>query len=159
MANVVRNMRDLLPDDQRGDGALRRMENYLRANIHPDRHPNELAVKSVMPGDADFESHPLYVPPNKYTKHGFAILKRAWDTGRVPNSEREEVKTALLILADGQVWDNSAFPCTAEDQTEVRWYSGKECDGDDEIFDPSATRGPSNFVRSIQHSDDTVYKD
>jgi hypothetical protein len=148
----INSLRELLPGNQGGAEAVAKMQANLRANIHQEVHPDEARMMSQVPGD-DETQHLMYTPPNPYMKHGFAKLKRAWDTGRVPESEKALVKTAMLWLADGQAWGDKEPYCIAKDQTEVRYYSGN-LNGDEDIFDSSAFRGPSKFNPTIQHSDD-----
>lgn len=150
--NRVNSLRDLLPGNQGGPDSIVKMQEYLRANVHQDDDAERSRAISVLPGDDGFEDHPAYLPPNRYTKFGFRKLKTAWDRGLVPPEHKDEVFRAMKILADGQSF--GSIPCIAVDQTEVIWYSGRECDSDDDVYDPSATRGPSNFVSTVQHSGD-----
>jgi hypothetical protein len=152
MAQRINSLRDLLPEGHQGTPeAVVQMQANLRSSLHQDPDPIEAKVVSVLPGD-DVESHPSYLPPNKYLKHGFLKLKRAWDTGKVPESEQSEVRRAMSLLLDGgQPFE--AQPCIAKDQTEVRYYQGN-LKGDEDIFDPSAFNGPKTFNATVLHSDD-----
>jgi hypothetical protein len=146
--NKINSLRELLPGNQGTPEAVARMQANLRANIHPDNHPDEARCISQVPGD-DETQHLMYTPPNPYMKHGYAKLKRAWNTGRVPESEQALVRQALWFFGDDL---SKPQECIAKDQTEVRYYSGN-MKGDEDIFDSSAFRGPSKFNPTIQHSD------
>jgi hypothetical protein len=150
----INSLRDLLPEDQRGQQAIDRMQANLRAKIHPEPHPDENLFVAQVPGDEP-TAHPLYQRPNPYMKHGFVKLKHLWDKGLIPVGEVPEVRRAMDMLADGQAWGDKEPYCIAVDQdpTVVRYYSGN-MNGDEDIFDPSAFRGPSKFKSTILHSDD-----
>ena len=154
MAKVVQSMRDLLSEDQRGQAAVDRMQATLRANMHPEPHPDESRYVAQVPGD-DNKAHPLYLRPNPYMKHGFMKLKNLWDKGLIPEDKIPEVRRAMLMLADGQAWGEKEPYCIAKDQTEVLIYQGN-FKGDEDIWDPSAVQGasPKAFTSTIQHSDD-----
>lgn len=152
MTQRINSLRELLPDGPNGPEAVAKMQQYLRANIHQDNHPDEARMISQVPGD-DPTQHLLYTPPNPYMKYGFAKLKRAWDTGRVPEAERTKVESALFMLAEGQAWEPA--PCIAVDQAEVRYYSGN-LNGDESIWDADGFNapGPGSFNATVLHSDE-----
>ena len=149
MVQRINSLRELLPGNQGTPESVARMQANLRANMHSEPHPIEAKVVSVLPGDV-VEDHPAYTPPNPYMKHGYTKLKRAWNTGRVPESEQDLVRQALWFFGDDL---SKPHECIAVDQTEVRHYSGN-LKGDDDIWDPSAVRGPSKFNSTVLHSGD-----
>jgi len=148
MTRPIKNIRDLLihPDEQAA--ALEGMQNYLRANLHPDNHPDEHLYVATMPGDP---THPLEHPPNPYMKHGFMNLKRLWDKGLIPEDKIPEVRRAMYMLSEGQAWD--APPSIAVDQTETLVYEGN-MNGDEDIWDPGATTFAPKFQSTVLHSDE-----
>lgn len=130
------------------------MQQYLRANLHPEPDPVEHLVKSVMAGDAGIEDHPAYLPPNPWMdKAGwnFARLKRMLEAGQVPDSSYEEAMRALVILADGSpFYGPGERPQEPPPDAPVGVYVAPRFEGTDtEVFDPSGQTFIPRFDATI----------